>query len=165
MRKRKRKKKTVARSNTAAPPRKKPVKKKKKAVKPKKSRVPKVRGSETYTEAGFWGMIKNCLRRQSRWWKPVSNVRMKARRAYNGPNKRQKFEYCCNICKGWFPATGVQIDHIVPVGSLQKYEDLAGVVERLFCEEHGLQCICTSCHSVKTEGDLINMKIKKEENV
>jgi 5-methylcytosine-specific restriction endonuclease McrA len=76
---------------------------------------------------------------------------MKARRAYKGPSKRQKFEYQCNTCKAWFPEKQINVDHIKPAGSLNCKEDLAGFVERLFCELDNLQCLCSDCHDIKTK--------------
>ena len=82
--------------------RKKPIK--------KTSRVPKTRNSGTMTESAFWSFIRSALRQKSRWWKPITECKMKARRAYKGPNKRQKFEYLCNSCKTWFPEKQINVD-------------------------------------------------------
>jgi len=155
------KKKATPRIRSSTVSRKKKVVKKKAAVKKVVSKVPKTRGGGSLTEAAFWGMIKSALRKQSRWWKPTQNVKNKARRDYTGPNKRQKFEYQCNSCKNWFPATEVQVDHIEAVGSLQCCDDLAGVVNRLFCEEEGLQVLCSTCHGVKSVGDILLIKQTK----
>lgn len=119
------------------------------AVKRKKKNN-KTRGAGTLSEAQFWSMIRSALRRSSRYWKPISVCRMKARRKYEGSNKRQKYEYLCNSCKKWFPATSVNVDHIIPVGALNGYNDLSGFVERLFVEVEGLQVLCDYCHNAKT---------------
>jgi len=121
---------------------------KKKAV--PKPRVVKTRNAGTLTESGFWSFIRSALRQKSRWWKPITQCKMEARRAYKGANKRQKFEYQCNECKGWFPDKLINVDHIVPAGSLNCAEDLPGFVERLFIENEGLQVLCSSCHDKKT---------------
>ena len=76
---------------------------------------------------------------------------MSARRPYNGPSKRQKFEYQCNQCKNWFPDKQIAVDHKIPAGALNSGDDLKGFVERLFCEVEDLQCLCDSCHDVKTK--------------
>jgi len=76
--------------------------------------------------------------------------KLKARRAYKGPNKRQKFEYQCAECSRWFPEKKINVDHIVPAGSLNCAADLPGFVERLFCEDNNLQVLCTTCHDKKT---------------
>jgi Zn finger protein HypA/HybF involved in hydrogenase expression len=76
---------------------------------------------------------------------------MSSRRPYKGPNKRQKFEYQCNTCKRWFPDKKINVDHIIPAGSLQSAGDLPGFVERLFCEKDNLQVLCSSCHDKKTK--------------
>jgi hypothetical protein len=123
--------------------RKKPIK--------KTSRVPKTRNSGTMTESAFWSFIRSALRQKSRWWKPITECKMKARRAYKGPNKRQKFEYLCNNCKTWFPEKQINVDHIVGAGSLNCGQDLPGFVDRLFCEQDNLQVLCTTCHDHKTK--------------
>lgn len=125
------------------------VKKKRTVVK-----KPKPRNAGTMTESAFWSFIRSSLRQKSRWWKPIIQCRELAKRKYNGPNKRQKYEYQCNHCKGWFPAKDVNVDHIIPAGNLQSGKDLEGFVERLFCEVDNLQCLCTSCHDIKTKNEL-----------
>lgn len=116
-----------------------------------RAKNPKVRNAGTMTESAFWSFIRSALRQKSRWWKPITECKMKARRAYKGPSKRQKFEYQCNSCKAWFPEKQINVDHIKPAGSLNCKEDLAGFVERLFCEQDNLQVLCESCHDVKTK--------------
>ena len=125
---------------------------KKKTVKrTPRAKSPKVRNGGTMTESAFWSFIRSALRQKSRWWKPITECKMKARRAYKGPSKRQKFEYQCNSCKAWFPEKQINVDHIQPAGSLNCKEDLAGFVERLFCEQDNLQVLCESCHDIKTK--------------
>jgi len=127
--------------------------KKKKAPKPKAIRSPKVRNAGTMTESAFWSFIRSGLRQKSRWWKPITECKLKAKRLYKGPNKRQKFEYQCKSCNNWFPEKQINVDHIVPAGSLNCAQDLPGFVERLFCETNNLQCLCTDCHDKKTKDE------------
>lgn len=117
----------------------------------KRTRVNKTRNSGTLSESAFWSFIRSALRQKSRWWKPISECKAKAKRAYKGPIKRQKFEYQCNQCKSWFPDKQVNVDHIQPAGSLMSANDLPGFVERLFCEVDNLQVLCEGCHNVKTK--------------
>jgi 5-methylcytosine-specific restriction endonuclease McrA len=124
------------------------TKRKKAVAKPK---TLKTRNAGTMTESAFWSFIRSGLRQKSRFWKPITQCKMAARRAYNGPLKRQKFEYQCNVCSEWFPEKKINIDHIIPAGSLRCANDLPGFVERLFCEIDNLQCICTTCHDKKTK--------------
>ena len=113
--------------------------------------TPKTRNAGTMTESAFWSFIRSALRQKSRWWKPITECKVKARRAYKGPLKRQKFEYQCNSCKQWFPEKKINVDHIVGAGSLNCATDLPGFVERLFCEQDNLQVLCTECHDKKTK--------------
>lgn len=121
--------------------------------KPRKGTTPKTRNAGSMTESAFWSFIRSGLRQKSRFWKPITQCKLAARRSYKGPNKRQKFEYLCNVCNKWFPEKKINIDHINPAGSLRCAQDLPGFVERLFCEIDNLQCICESCHNVKTQNE------------
>jgi 5-methylcytosine-specific restriction endonuclease McrA len=117
----------------------------------KKPKTEKTRNAGTMTESAFWSFIRSGLRQKSRWWKPITQCKLKAKRPYKGPNKRQKFEYQCNSCKKWFAEKNINIDHIEPAGSLNCADDLAGFVERLFCEVDNLQVLCSGCHNIKTQ--------------
>ena len=123
----------------------------KKARKTAKPKVVKTRNAGTMTESAFWSFIRSGLRQKSRWWKPITECKLKAKRTYKGPNKRQKFEYQCNTCKQWFAEKHINVDHMVPAGSLNCAEDLPGFVERLFCEQENLQVLCENCHNIKTK--------------
>lgn len=111
----------------------------------------RTRNAGTMTESAFWSFIRSALRQKSRWWKPITQCKQKARRPYKGPNKRQKFEYQCKYCEQWFPEKRVNVDHITPAGTLRSAADLPGFVERLFCEIDGLQVLCSKCHDEKTK--------------
>lgn len=117
----------------------------------KKPRVIKTRNAGTMTESAFWSFIRSALRQKSRFWKPIKLCKEAARREYNGPNKRQRFEYQCYTCKQWYPEKAINVDHIIPAGSLNQAQDLPGFVDRLFCEVDNLQVLCESCHNVKTQ--------------
>jgi len=119
--------------------------------KPRKTKTPRTRNSGTMTESAFWSFIRSTLRQKSRFWKPITECKAKSKRKYKGPNKRQKFEYQCNYCKEWFPEKQINVDHISPAGSLNCSKDLAGFVERLFCEVDNLQVLCKNCHDLKTK--------------
>jgi hypothetical protein len=129
-------------------------------VKTVKVKPPKPRNSGTMTESAFWSFIRSALRQKSRWWKPISECKAKAKRKYSGPNKRQKFEYKCNKCNNWFPEKEVSVDHITCAGSLHAGADIKGFIDRLFCEIDNLQVLCKVCHDTKTIEDKINIKNK-----
>jgi len=124
-----------------------------KKIPKKTSRVPKTRNNGTMTESAFWTFIRSALRNKSRYWKPITQAKMNARRPYSGPNKRQKFEYQCNTCKKWYAEKDINVDHICPAGTLKSAQDLSGFIERLFCEIDNLQVLCEKCHDLKTKSE------------
>lgn len=123
----------------------------------KRKLVNKTRNAGTMSEAAFWSFIRSALRQKSRWWKPIAMCKANARREYKGVNKRQKYEYQCNKCKKWFPDKKINIDHIIPAGSLNCANDLPQFVERLFCEVENLQVLCIHCHDIKSKEDKIKL--------
>ena len=122
------------------------------ARKPKTNRVPRTRAGGEWTEAAYWGFIRSALRSASRRYPPIVRLALHAvRRPYKGENKRQKWEYQCENCGKWFKGTKVQVDHVVPCGSLKSVDDVGPFVARLFCEPNGLIVLCKDkCHAEKT---------------
>lgn len=116
----------------------------------KKQRVPRTRAGLTMTEAQFWGFIRSNLRLMSRKWAPRKHVLLACRRPNQSDNKRLKFEHQCSECLQWFPQKNVEVDHVIPTGSLLSFEDLPGFVERLLCEADGFVVLCEQCHRIKT---------------
>ncbi len=109
--------------------------------------VKKTRNAGTMTEAAYFGMLRSGLRRTCRYWRPIVNARNAARRKYTGENKRQKWEFLCSACKGWYKQSEVEVNHKVPCGSLRSLDDLAGFVERLTAEsDDAYEVVCKPCH-------------------
>lgn len=112
-------------------------------------RVKRTRAGGTLTEAEFFGKIRSALRKLWMFWPSKKIVLNNNRSTVTG--KRHKYEYTCEGCgKRGLVAKEVQVDHIVPAGSLRSFKDLSGFAERLFCEPEGLQVLCKPCHKEKT---------------
>jgi len=116
------------------------------------ARAEKTRAGGTWTEARYFGFIRSTLRRATMKYPVKQHVLMANRIKNDGRfDKRTKFIYTCEICKGEFKGKEIEVDHIKPAGSLKCYEDLAGFVERLFCEADNLRVICKECHAKVTK--------------
>ena len=104
-----------------------------------------------WTTSVFWSFIRSGLRAKFTRWPPKYELYNDDRRTVVG--QRHKYEYQCAVCLEWFKMKEVEVDHIVKCGSLKKYEDLHGFVERLFVPKNKLQLICKPCHKAKTKLD------------
>jgi 5-methylcytosine-specific restriction endonuclease McrA len=104
--------------------------------------VEKTRNGGTWSEARYFGFIRSALRAAFQRWGPRNACKVHAKVGYN--------QYECAHCEGIFGNKEVQVDHIVPAGSLKTYDDLPGFVERMFCERDGFQVLCKPCHQIKT---------------
>lgn len=114
-------------------------------------RVERTRNLKTETESEHMGKIRSALRRLSRFWKPATASLALVHRPYSGDNKRIKHEYLCYSCKCWYQRKLVEINHIVPCGTLKSYDDVSGFLERLFCEDvKGYTVLCKECHKLET---------------
>ena len=111
-------------------------------------RVERTRAGQQWTEARYFGFIRGLLRSGFTRYPVKHQVKKNASRQKKGS---RRFEYQCAGCKGWFPNSRTQVDHIEPAGSLKTYEDLPGFVERLYCEADNLQVLCDDCHHKKTQ--------------
>lgn len=109
-------------------------------------------GKPWKTSTAFFTYLRGCIRKA---WStnPVKlNVLKKHRYQIPNPNPKGKkptvFGADCAMCKGTFILSEIQIDHIVPAGSLQKTEDIQGFVERLlYVTEEDLRPVCKPCNS------------------
>lgn len=108
-------------------------------------KVERLRNGGQWTEARFWGFIRSALRHAFTKWGPKHAAKKDAKVAYN--------TYKCAACDDTFASKDVEVDHIVPAGSLKTYEDLPGFVERMFCEKQGFQVLCKDCHQLKTNNE------------
>jgi hypothetical protein len=103
------------------------------------------------TEAAYLAWIRSALRSKSLRWPPRNEALVAARRPYKGPNKLQKWEFGCAICKQWFKAKEVCVDHYPkPAGSILSVADIGEFANNLYCEVDNLRVLCEPCHSVHT---------------
>lgn len=95
------------------------------------------------TEAQFKAFIVSALRKQSLRWKPINDVKKKAR-IYRG-------KYKCQICGKAVAVKDGAVDHINPVVPISGFEGWDSFINNMFCEEDGLQFVCNDCHNIKTK--------------
>lgn len=70
--------------------------------------------------------------------------------------KRVKTWGLCPICKIPDAISNFVVDHIIPVVGIEEtvYDlDANTLIDRLWCEEHNLQPLCLTCHSIKTKAE------------
>lgn len=109
-----------------------------------------------WTEARFASFIKSALRAASQRWPPKFSALADAKRGkkLNQSSGRIAEHYECAACKGEFPATNIQVDHIHPViDPTRGFDTWDEVIRRMFCEKEGFQIVCKPCHTIKTNAE------------
>lgn len=115
-----------------------------------RARTPPYPAYPDWSTAKFWGFLRSGLRSTYNRWPAKWDVLKAAKRPYEGKGKQQKWEFKCSECGTYKKAKEVSVDHIIPAGALNSFEDVAGFVERLFVGPEGLQVLCKVCHDLKT---------------
>lgn len=115
-----------------------------------RQRVTRTHAGGTWTKARYFSFIRSKLREGMRSYPVKQQVKVANRRK---KKSARRFEYNCADCRGWFPDSKIEVDHIEPAGSLKDYDDLPGFVRRLYCEADNLQILCKPCHNKKTAAE------------
>lgn len=117
----------------------------------KAPKAPLTRCGGTMTESAYLAWIRSALRSKSLRWPPRNEAIKLARRVYKGPNKLQRWEHECAICKQWYKGKDICVDHYPkPAGSILSVDDIGQFVNNLYCEVENLRVLCVPCHSVHT---------------
>lgn len=106
-----------------------------------------------WTEGKFRSFIVSLIRSGFRKFPNKYNVLKAALvgKEINPASGRMANMYRCKKCKKKFPATGVQVDHIDPVVPTTGFTTWDDFILRMYCEESGLQVLCSACHDLKTK--------------
>jgi len=95
------------------------------------------------TDKRFRSALIAVLRKFSRFWAPKENVLKKSKIA--------RGLHQCSLCSAIVNYKEIKVDHIEPVVPVTGFTTWDDLINRLFCEEAGLQAICEACHSEKTK--------------
>jgi hypothetical protein len=111
----------------------------------------RTRNGGTETQAKHMGNIRGVLRRMTRFWKPkkMALEAVSKRTIVNGVKATR---YMCKHCTQWFSLKSVEVNHIIPAGTLKSYTDLPAFCEKLFVEDINLlEVLCKECHARVTK--------------
>jgi hypothetical protein len=106
-----------------------------------------------WTEGRIKSFITSVLRSGYRRWPPKFETLKDAQvgKQVNVKTNRVAMHFKCKKCKGAFPATQVQVDHIKPVVDAKiGFVSWDEFITRLYCGKDNLQILCKECHNKKT---------------
>jgi len=107
-----------------------------------------------WTPARKKSFITSVLRGGSRRWPPRNAVlnASKTIKKINPKSGRMAQHYRCAECKGEFPAKEVAVDHLqAVVDPATGFVGWDTFIQRLYCDEDGMQTLCHTCHDIKTQ--------------
>lgn len=97
--------------------------------------------------------IMSVLRSGTSRWPPKWRVleAAKTEKKSNPATGRIAQFYSCASCGGEFTSKSVEVDHLNPVVPETGFVSWDNVIERLFCNEEGMQVLCLACHKKKSK--------------
>jgi len=113
----------------------------------------KTRNNGEWTESRFHSFVKGGLRSISQRWPPKYRVlsRAKVGSRVNPESGRVATFYKCANCQNEFTLKNVEVNHIQPVIPITGFDSWDETINRLFCEEDGLEVLCKPCHKSLTK--------------
>lgn len=109
--------------------------------------------ASSWTEGRLRAFIVSVLRSGTRKYPPKYETlnEAKTEKKTNTKTGRVAQHFRCASCQNDFPATQVQVDHIIPVvdpkNGFTTWDDY---IVRLFCPKENLQVLCKECHNIKS---------------
>ena len=125
--------------------------------------IQKTRNDGQWTEARYNSFIKGGLRSASQRWPPKYQTLNAAcvGQQINQASGRLAKHYKCAACSNVFPAKHVEVNHIDPVIPTTGFDSWDNVIDRLFCEQEGLEVVCKTCHKLISKGENLERKLSK----
>ena len=127
-----------------------------------RGRTPPYPAHPEWTTSRFWSFIRGALRAKFRSWpekytaKAAASYR-EAEGVYKTGRHAGETKYItyfkCAVCANKFRDKDVEVDHIIPAGSLKCKEDLPDFVDRMFCSAEHLRVVCKPCHKEITAAE------------
>jgi len=119
---------------------------------------------EVWTDARFKSFIVSALRGAFRRWKPKQECIKAAftKTKVNPKTGRMCMHYKCVSCKKAFPNKEVVADHIIPIVSDKGFTTFDDWIVRGFVAQDGFQCMCKTCHKIKSKEETLARKLVKD---
>ena len=120
-----------------------------------------------WTEARYISFIKSALRSASQRWPPRYRTLSSAfvGKRINPASGRIAGFYKCNSCANAFVMKDVEVNHIVPVVPITGFDSWDNIINRLFCEQEGLEVLCKPCHKRITKQENLERKIHSDKRI
>lgn len=67
----------------------------------------------------------------------------------------------CSMCEKLFPASRLEVDHIIPAGTLKSMDDFQEFVTKLLCDETNMRLVCKNCHGNITLAEKVRCPISE----
>ncbi len=114
-------------------------------------------GSIWKTQAAYFSWMRGQIRRSLWSRNPIKNY-IKRQAAIPAPaGHRAKKVIQCEFCQKYHAQSKIEVDHIIPAGSLKEWADVGPFMERMLNPTGGYRLLCKPCHKTHTYAEKHNM--------
>lgn len=107
-------------------------------------------GSIWKTKSAYFSWVRGQIRRGLWSRNPIKNY-IKRQAAKPAPrNSRAKKVITCEFCQKDHAQSKIEVDHIIPAGSLKDWDDVGPFMERMLHPAGGYRLLCKPCHKIHT---------------
>lgn len=107
-------------------------------------------GSIWKTQAAYFAWVRGQIRRGLWSRNPIKNYIKRQARKPAPKGSRAKFVITCEFCRKDHAQTKIEVDHIIPAGSLKNWEDIGPFMQRMLNPSGGYRLLCKPCHKTHT---------------
>jgi len=107
-------------------------------------------GSIWKSKSAYFSWIRGQIRRGLWSRNPIKNYikRQASKPAPRGSRAKKVIQ--CEFCKVDHAQSKIEVDHIIPAGSLKDWEDVGPFMERMLHPSGGYRLLCKPCHKTHT---------------
>lgn len=114
-------------------------------------------GSIWKTKSAYFSWVRGQIRRGLWSRNPIKNYikRQAARPAPRGMRAKKVIQ--CEFCLKDHAQSKIEVDHIIPAGSLKDWDDIGSFMERMLNPSGGYRLLCKPCHKTHTYAEKHNI--------
>lgn len=118
-------------------------------------------GSIWKTKSQYFSWVRGQIRRGLWSRNPIKNY-IKRRATKPAPlGSRAKKVITCEFCNKDHAQSKIEVDHIIPAGSLKDWDDVGPFMQRMLHPSGGYRLLCKPCHKTHTYAEKHNLSFNE----
>ena len=118
-------------------------------------------GSIWKSKSAYFSWVRGQIRRGLWSRNPIKNYIKRVAAKPAPPGSRAKKVITCEFCGEDHAQSKIEVDHIIPAGSLKDWDDVGPFMERMLHPSGGYRLLCKPCHKTHTYAERNNISFEE----